>query len=583
MLDSTGTIIYVGKAKNLKKRVSSYFNRTHTDIKTAALVSQIRHIEFIATQNEQEALVLENQLIKRLMPRYNIQLKDDKNYPYLKLTTNEPFPKLLITRSREADGAEYFGPFPFMGSIYRFRQTLLSLFPIRDCMQSIDLTHEQKKCIKLDMKTCVGPCVIKDVKPEYDHMIHQIRLLLRGKNRQLIGELRDEMMRLAAEQRFEKAAHIRDSIQKIEKIQQRQTVDIEYDGVVHVWAVAERDSIVYALVQEIIDGKLLAQKGFYADRDGQSTDEFLVQSCVTYLETGTPPDEIWCESPFQGVFQSTTVGMAGKLVNVVVPVIGAKRTLLDTANLNARLAVSRIQRSAPLPLQPETVAVLESLQQQCQLRRCPHRIIGFDISHLSATNIVASAVYFFEGKPLKSMYRKFNIRSVVGKSNDPLSMYEVVLRRLHRTLVDDEQLPDLVLIDGGKGQLNFAVSAMQSLPLPHPVDVVSLAKREELVFSPGLAEPIRLSLSDPALRLLQYVRDESHRFAVSFQRQKRAGWLTDSVLDQIPGLGPKRVTLLLSQYKSVERIRELTVEELAKVGNMGRTCAESVLNFLSHR
>lgn len=581
MLDANGFIIYVGKAKNLKKRVSSYFNRLHTDVKTAALVSQIQSIEYIATRNEQEALVLENQLIKRLMPRYNIRLKDDKNYPYLKLTLNEPFPKLLVTRKREDDGAEYFGPFPFMGSVYRFRQTLLSLFPIRDCLQPIDLVNDQKKCMKLDMEKCVGPCVIKSVKPQYDQLIHQIRLLLRGKNRQLLSEMKDEMTRLADECRFEKAALIRDGIAKIEKIQQRQTVDIDHSGVVHVWAVCERDTIVYALVQEIIDGKLLAQNGFYVDRDGQETEDFLAQSCLTYLENASVPDEIWCEGAFQNELKIAVAGGIGKSISVITPAIGAKRTILDTANLNAKLAASRIQRSAPLSLQPETDRVLESLQKQCHLVRKPCRIIGFDISHLSATNIVASAVYFLNAKPMKSMYRKFNIRSVAGKSNDPLSMYEVVLRRLHRSLDEDGWLPDLVLIDGGKGQLNFAISAMQTLPLPHEIDIVSLAKKEELVFSPSLLQPICISHNDPALRLLQHVRDEAHRFAVTFQRQKRTDWLTDSILDQIPGLGPKRVNLLLTQYKSVDRIRQLTVEELAKIGNMGRTCAQSVLEYLS--
>jgi len=581
MFDKSGTIIYVGKAKNLKKRVSSYFRDQLPDLKTAYLVSQIARIETIVTHTENEALILENQLIKTHWPKYNILLKDDKNYPYIKVTVQEPFPKILVVRQVLKDGARYYGPYPFLGSAKWIQHLLYSVFPLRDCKQAISTDSLQKKCLKLDMKTCLGPCVIKDVKSEYDHYVQQLHLLLTGRSQKFIHVLEQDMTKAAAFLQFERAARLRDGITKIKAMAERQSVDLKTRENSQIWTYALFEGYQYMLVQSVIDGKLLYQKGYYETVARLSKIDFIQDSFIAYQdEIDWKVHDLICEDEIAAAIQPL-LGTVLPSFNpkLVSPKIGNRRQLLDLATKNAHFAAARIAVDEKKK-KIDVTDTLEHLQKVCGLSRIPRVIFGFDISHLSGTGIVASCVVFENGIPKKSAYRRFNIRSVQGESNDPKSMYEVVLRRLHRAMDEDDLFPDLLLIDGGRGQLNFSAAAMLSLPLKQTIDLISLAKKNEEIYRVSDSEPLRLSRQDSGLKLLQRVRDEAHRFAVNFQRSKRGKWEDFSEIAQIPGLGKSRLAALRQSFRSVEEISNSSIEELARVGNMGSSCAQKIKIYL---
>jgi excinuclease ABC subunit C len=569
-LDESDRIIYIGKAKNLKKRVSSYFLKKDPrfDIKTIVLAAQIRNIKTIVTQSENEALVLENQLIKHHQPKYNIALKDDKTYPYIRITTEDPFPRILITRQKisRSNGSTYFGPYPTIGSSKYLLRLLYELFPLRDCTQSISLTTKQPKCINLDIGKCIGPCVIKDSKPTYDTHVNELKLLLSGKNKALIKTLKLDMETAANSLQFEKAAQLRDRLQKIAKLSERQHVDIPSDKTYHVIASYDNEDFYYLLVQHIIEGKLLYQNGFFLDKkDVETEDTFIAQGLLNFYENpSTIPDEIICTA-------RVSSHLDGSFIPIICPQKGQKHTLLDTALRNAKLATIKLSRDQVMlsGASRQVTDTLKQLQSDLSLKQLPIRIIGFDISHLQGEGIVASAVMFENGLPKKSQYRHFKIRSVEGTSNDYESMYEVVLRKLSRLLLENDTMPHLLLIDGGKGQLAFAHQAIKELPLNEPPEIVSLAKRLEELYLPNQPVPIQLSKTNPGRLLLQRVRDEAHRFALRLQRKQRKTIFQETALDVIPGLGPKRVKSLYLKFKSIDKVKLATPEELSSIPGIG--------------
>jgi excinuclease ABC subunit C len=519
MKDKNGTILYVGKAKNLKKRVSSYFSSKLHDVKTRVLVSLIDAVDVITTNTENEALILENQLIKTFKPKYNILLKDDKTYPYIKIT-KDLFPKISVTRKKLHDGATYYGPYPSIGSTRFLRRMLLDMFPIRDCKQEITLNKMQKKCLLLDIGKCIAPCVKKEVKKEYDDLITQLMMLLSGKDKTLIKNMKHEMAAFSSELKFEKAAEIRDRINKCQQLLEKQRVDLDLRYNAQIWAVHESDDYFYLLIQDIIDGKLLYQFGFIEQKNKITDVTDLVEQAVYEHigNNGKKTKEIYCDSSLLPVIKESVQAIKEK-IGVKAPKKGEKKEWVKNAETNAKLALLKHLKSKTE--KKETINVCEELKHVLRLAHCPERIIGFDISHLQGTNIVASAVYFKDGKPYKSLYRKFNIKTVSGKSNDPMSIKEVVLRRLQLCQKQNEPTPNLLLIDGGRGQLNYAVTALSSLGLLGKIDIISLAKKEEEIYTLHFQTPIRLPHSHPGLHLLQYIRDESHRFALTFQRSKR--------------------------------------------------------------
>jgi len=519
MKDSQGLILYIGKAKDLKKRVSSYFASKQHDLKTIILVSQIHTIHTIVTKSETEALILENQLIKQHLPKYNILLKDDKSYPYIALT-NEIFPRLIITRKNDDKSLKYFGPYPSIGSTKVLRRMLLDLFPIRDCRQPITLERQQPKCILMDIGKCVGPCVKKETFTEYQAVVKDLTDVLMGRDKDLIKKLQAEMLVCSENLHFEKAAMLRDKIGKIQLLTERQTVDINQKENYHVWGVAENPKRIYVIIQEIVAGKLLHQHGFFYDKQADIPNSDIIEQLAIQFQDKqhSIPNIILCPEDCCEILRTTLKNTPFK-GEIITPKRGQKSGILDNAQKNAMLSLSR---SFKLDFEKRDDAdLLDHVQATLGLDHKPMICVGFDISHLQGKNIVASAVYFSDGKPLKSGYRRFIIRTVAVLSNDPLSIREVVGRRLDLCEREHEPSPDLLVIDGGRAQLNFALSALAQRDLLGRIACVSLAKKQEEIYLPGQKEPLRLANNDPTRLYLQRIRDEAHRFALKFQRSKR--------------------------------------------------------------
>lgn len=572
MLDALGGVLYVGKAKNLRRRVSSYFIfKSDRDPKTRFLVAKIYSIETIITQTEEEALILERQLIQLYQPRYNLALKDDKNYPYIKIT-KEPFPRVFIVRQRSSDGARYFGPYPSLGSTKRFLRFLHDLFPLRDCKQSIDLVSLQPKCIKLDLGKCIGPCIIKSIHPAYMELVRELALLLSGKSKELMGALTRDMHAYAEALQFEKAAQVRDKVLKLQSLlEQPQRVELETQESFQVWVYFQNDHHHYALIQTFIEGKLLYQKGFYLPKTVEKLC-FLEEAILHFMEEDTQKmTHFLCDEAFLTSFQDSKFLELFPKIQTHTPQRGEKKQVLDLAIKNARLAIDRIVERMPTP------DVLLALQSALNLAALPKRIMGVDISHLQGTDIVGSVVYFKNGLPYKPMYRRFLVKTVNGESNDPQSIYEVVLRRLKQVLKDQETVPDLFLIDGGKAQLNFAMKAYLELGIQN-MTVISLAKREEEVYFFEQSDPLKLPSHHPGLQLLQRVRDEAHRFAGAYQKKLRAEHLKWA-LSEVNGLGPKRVADLYREYGTLSALAKADPDKLAKLGKLGQTKALQVIAF----
>ncbi len=508
LCDKSGTVLYVGKAKQLRNRVRSYFRKTGHDIKTRVMMRHVTQVEIIETSTENEAFILENQLIKSLKPKYNILLKDDKTFPYIKVTVQEPFPRIIVTRIKQNDGARYYGPFPSMGSSRSLKKTLYELFPLRDCKLNITLTEHQPKCILLDIGKCLGPCVIKDIKPAYDDIVKQLHMLLTGKDQHLIKRLKTDMKSFSDQHAYEKAAQVRDKIQLLERLTELQRVDINDTHSYQLWAYVQRDGMMYVMVQYIKHGKLLGQNGYYDDFRGIDMAQDFIERCFKH-------------HAIKGIALLANQAYADCVANkhITVPQRGIKKELIQNVERNASMALLRVLKQRPI--QTDDIDVLDQIQQTFNLSRYPSRIVGCDISHLQGSNMVGSAVTFVDGKPDKSGYRQFNIKTVQGHSHDPQALKEVVIRYIKLCQREGTPLPDLLLIDGGKGQLNFAYSALAQLEQIQHIDLLSLAKRNEEVYKRGEKEPVICKRNHPALQLLQHVRDESHRFALKQQRQKR--------------------------------------------------------------
>jgi excinuclease ABC subunit C len=571
--NSAGKIIYVGKAKNLRNRVRSYFQKGKpADAKTKAMIYNIDDMDFIVTDSEAEALILEDNLIKKNKPRYNILLKDDKTYPYIRVT-KELFPRIFSTRKIIRDGSKYIGPFTDAGQMKQLLKTVRTVFKIRSC--NLNLTEESiannkhKLCLDYHIKKCEGPCEALQSAADYNEKVRQAIEVINGKTKELEIILEEQMNHMAEELRFEEAAEIRNKLTYLKEYTSRQKIVSTELLDRDIFGIAKIDEGACSLVFKIRDGKLIGKRHFIIPKALDNTIENILRTTVEkwYLESDFIPKEIVLPvMPDDMDFIADWLEKKrGKSIEFTVPKLGEKKKLVNMANANAEFALrdyfivmAKKEQSIP--------RTLVSMQRDLRLKSPPLRIECFDNSHIQGSELVSSMVVFENGRPNKNEYRKYKIRTVIG-NDDFASMREVVTRRYTRAIEEKSKLPDLIIIDGGKGQLSAAVGVLEELKILNKVTIVGLAKRLEEIFYPGDPEPVLLPKSSSSLKLIQQVRDEAHRFAITYHRKLREKRTLATELTEIPGLGEKTATKLLVKFGSVENIRKLTLEELEKAVN----------------
>ncbi|GAB4370632.1 MAG: excinuclease ABC subunit UvrC [Calditrichia bacterium] len=580
-------VIYVGKAKNLRQRVRSYFLEARAlDPKTQILIDKIADIETIIVNNEVEALILESNLIKKYKPRYNVNLRDDKSYPYIRIT-HEPFPRVFVTRKIVKDGSKYLGPYTDVKNLRSIIQTVRKIFPIRSCKYYLDAqviaAKKVKVCLDYHIQRCQGPCEGLVSREEYGNMIRQVEKFLKGKTRELVSELTEKMAAEAEQLHFENAARLRDQIQKIENYtfdrQLLVTPDTEDRDVV---ALAVEGEDACTVVFKIRDGKLIGRQHFYLDSVGEFESQKILEQFIQqyYLEVDYLPDQILLPEdlgPNLELIAEWLSQKASHKIEILIPKIGEKKQLVNLCQKNARFLLDEllIQKMKKKDHLAYNVRVL---QEDLHLPRPPKRIEAFDISNLQGRNAVASMVCFVNGRPCKSEYRHFRIKSK-ETPDDFAMMREVVYRRYKRVLEEKLEMPDLILIDGGKGQLSSALQVLNELGIADQ-PIIGLAKRLEEVYLPGMSESQNIPKRSAGLKLLQHIRDESHRFAITYHRKLRSKQTLKSPLDDIPGIGPKRKQMLLKTFGSLKKIREASKEELMERGKLPANIAERLVNSL---
>lgn len=597
MRNAHNQVIYVGKAVNLRARVRSYFqNQAQHSAKTRRLVADIEDLEWVVTDTELEALILENELIKRYRPRYNIRLKDDKQYPYIKVHWQDDFPKITIVRRMLPDGARYYGPFT---SGYAVRQTLEALrriFPYLDCNRTIT-GQDKRPCLYYHIKRCAGPCIGAVSREEYREIIDGLCQFLEGKTEETIAKLKQHMNLAAERLQFERAAMYRDQIQAAERIVERQKVVSGKQESEDVIAMAQEKGNACIQVFFIRRGRLIGRETFMLEGVGEDDNGEIVASFVKqfYSDAAYLPSQILLPGDLaeHNIIEQWLRSKRGSKVVLHVPKRGDKKALVDMATENAASALRAMQAQWEADAHRHTEAIAH-LQEALNLPSPPTRIECFDISTLQGTNTVGSMVVFVRGAPRKNEYRRFKVKSVtqIGKPDDYASMREVLRRRYRRAVESQEKLPgkrsdavwkrlpDLLIVDGGKGQLNIAVEVLRELGLYEVIPVAGLAKKEEILFLPERKAPIRLPRQSPEMYLVQRIRDEAHRFAITYQRQLRGKAMMHSRLEDVPGVGMKRRQALLQHFESIDAIRNADVEEIAAVPGMTRQVAKRIKEML---
>jgi excinuclease ABC subunit C len=586
--DKRGTILYVGKAGNIKHRVGSYFQRpAEKDAKTSAMLEKVADIETMVTDTEKEAYILENNLIKEHHPRYNVKLRDDKNYPCLRLSVEDEFPTLTIVRRIKKDRSLYFGPYPSSTSLKETLKLIRRLFPIRTCLDT-KFSSRLRPCINYEMGRCPGPCCGEIDPVQYREIVRQVRMFLEGKNKDLVERLKKKMEEESEQLHFEKAARIRDQIGHIEEVIEKQKIVSRdfLDQDVIGFHRQDHKIILYSLF--VRSGKLLGGKGFTFPSSGLPDEELLSSFLRQYYREGKfIPDQILVPKsvPEQTFFERWLTDLKGKRVRVIHPSKGDKKHLLEMAGENAKKFLV-----AEAEAEKDREKLLETLKERLSLRNIPRRIEAFDISNLQGGYAVGSMVSFKDGEPWKEGYRHFKIKTIEG-ADDYGMMYEVLLRRYKRG-VEENDLPDLVLLDGGRGQLNVAQEVFKELQIKE-VDTISLAKEraigkdslspsqksEEKIFHPQYKEPLTLGRHSPLLHLLDRIRDEAHRFAITFHKKIRAKGTIRSELGEIPNIGSVRQKALIKYFGSIDKIREAPVEELAGAPKMNLQLAQRIYDF----
>ena len=561
--DAEGSVIYVGKAINLKRRVSSYFNRTHDSVRTNLLVRAIADVSYIVVPTEQDALNLENSMIKEYKPRYNVLLKDDKSYPWI-VVTNEYFPRVFMTRERLKDGSKYFGPYTDTASARTVLNLIHELYPLRNCRHAItpDFLRRGKGrvCLEYHMKKCGGCCIGQVDHAAYMADIERIKLILRGETSTLRNHLRGEMGRLAEEMKFEEAHELKKKFDLIERYEAKSVIISQVLDQIDVFGVSdEGDKDVYVNYMHVRRGAVVRSLTLHYTRSLDESLPTLLSYAINEIQQrfAAEFDEIVVE-------EMPETDMPG--VTFTIPRRGDRAKLLDVSRRNARQSRDdAIARAEKLNPEQRTMRVLTRIQQDFRLPDLPRHIECFDNSNIQGTNPVASCVVFRNAKPAKKDYRHFCIQTVEGP-DDFASMREIITRRYSRLLQEaPDDLPQLIVVDGGKGQLSAAVEALDSIGLRGTIPIVGIAKRLEEIYFPGDSIPLYIDKNSETLRVVQHLRDEAHRFGITFHRDRRSKSQTTSALDNIPGIGEKTKELLLKKFRSVARIKSATPEQLAEL------------------
>jgi len=572
--DGKQQVLYVGKAASLRSRVRSYFQESRPrDPKTDALVRQVRDLEYIVTDNELEALMLEANLVRRHRPRYNIILRDDKHYPFLKLTTNEEFPRLLVARRVQRDGARYYGPFYPATAMRETLRLTRQLFPLRTCSITIDGSLE-RPCIQYAIHRCNAPCTGWETREGYARTVEDVAHFLEGRDEELARRLTKEMEEAAAELKFERATVLRDQIQSLNKVRERQKIISTDDVDQDVVGVVRQGSDACVELFFVRKGRLVGQEAFFFDKvAGWSDGEILSAFVRQFYGKAVPPapEVLLSEELPEAELTTEWLSTLGeRRVQLLAPQRGTKRQFVAMAEANAAIAL----QNRLLSRDNRQQLVLEELQRSLGLPGLPNRIEGYDISNIQGTEQVGSMVVWENGGMKKDDYKRFRIRTVAG-ADDFASMAEVLSRRFAKALEQGTPLPDLVLIDGGRGQLNVGLKVLQDLGLDY-LPVIALAKQQEEVYVGESLQPLALDPTSPALHTLQRIRDEAHRFAITYHKKLRSRRTIQSVLDAIPGVGPTIRTSLLKTLGSARRVREASVAELAAVPKVTPKLAQKI-------
>ncbi|HSQ83129.1 MAG TPA: excinuclease ABC subunit UvrC [Desulfobacterales bacterium] len=582
-----GKVIYVGKARSLKKRLASYFTRignttSQTDMKTEILIRNISDFDTIITDSEKEALILESNLIKRFKPRYNVILKDDKRYPSLRLDINNPYPNLVVVRKIAKDGALYFGPFSSSAAVQKTLKIIHKTFKLRKCKQK-EFKRRTRPCLNYQIGSCLGPCCLEINSQVYDDIVKEVVLFLKGRTPDLIKKIKQDMISAANVHEYEKAAVLRDKMFALEQTLSKQ-VAVTNDFIDRdVFGIAQSDENSMLTILFIRSGYLIGTRNFKFSNTMSTESEMIGEFIRQYYDsTRFVPKEILIPRPLEDAFLTEEMlsDIKGQKVKILSPKRGEKFRLIKLADQNAKNSLRELIVEVAKDYQ-----LLVRLQQRLKMDRIPIRIECFDNSSISGKDAVSCMVVFENGKPNKSLYRKYRLKTATAK-DDYACMAEVLSRRYGKK-TPSEPNPDILMVDGGKGQLSIAVSVLTSLKLEKNIQLISIAKRNEKkgetqdkIYKPGQANPVNLGREGDLILFLERIRDEAHRFAISFHRKRRIKTLMNSSLDSIQGVGEKRKLILLKHFKSIKKIRAATLEELSALPGISYKIAEKIKNSL---
>ena len=567
--DKKNEVIYIGKARSLRDRVKSYFLPT-SDTKIKNILSETKDIDFILTDSAKEAAFLENNFVRQYQPKFNLRLKDDKSFPFLKLTLQEKFPAAYFTRRVEEDGAKYFGPFSPAHQARKTIYLIAKYFGVRTCQEAVPGKRE-RACLEYDLRLCSAPCVGYTSESDYRESVKNALLFLEGKTEKLLKILKKKMHEAAVRQEYEQAAHWRDLIRTMEEVKEKpKLISVRMENKDIFGFLRENENIGF-YVFFMRKGKVIESEDTFFQEKREISDKEILSNYLKkfYKNRKSIPDRILLPFTPDKKFEISKMlsNLKGEKIEIIIPLKGKNKKLVDLANRNAEILLQ--EKSEVLPS-------LREAKKNFNLKTIPERIEGFDISNTGGEESVGSLVVFKNGRPKKKDYRKYKIKTVAGP-NDVASLQEVIRRRYTRRLEEKKALPDMILVDGGKGQLNAARGVLKDLGLGR-LPIVSLAKKEEIIFTPSRKKGIRLERTSPALKLFQNIRDEAHRFALSFHRLRREKRSFESRLDRIPGLGKKRKAALLTKYKDLKEIKKAALEDLEKI--IGRKVANILLNEL---
>jgi excinuclease ABC subunit C len=575
--DVEGKILYVGKAKNLKKRVSSYFMKEHDNQRLRLLVKKIHEIKTIIVNSEMDALLLENNLIKTLQPRYNINLKDDKTYPWV-VIKKEPFPRVFYTRKKIQDGSEYFGPFPNVNSLRALLDLIPQLYKLRTC--SLDLsakkidTANYRPCLEFHIGRCNAPCIKKQDEKEYLQFIAEIRQLLKGNLHALIKGLKEEMMKQAETYAFEAAQETKLRIDLLEKYEGKSLIVNPLISDAEVYGFYDAQTTAFVNFFKVKHGTIIQGQTIELQKRLDESKEELLTFAITEIRQRYESNSKEIIVPFEIDFQFPGIEMN-------VPKIGDKKKLVELSQKNARtLALEREKQQAIIDPESSTNQLMQQMMKDLRMKEEPRRIDCFDNSNIQGAYPVSAMTVFIDGKPAKKEYRHFNVKTVVGP-DDFATMEEVIYRRYSRVLEEQQGLPQLIVIDGGKGQLGAAINSLKKLDLMGKLTIVGIAKRLEEIYFPGDPYPLYIDKRSKTLRVLQHIRDEAHRFGITHHRSKRSRSIIKTELSEIKGIGENTAQKLLNEFKSVKEISKATFDQLQAV--VGKSKAEVILSFFSSK